>query len=155
MLSRFACLLLLCAASLSATAQTLRFYATPYRVNEGDAVQFTYVETTNTHPKSAIKSWKWDFNNDGTFDATSTTGTNISATWTATYDATKATNNTQFVLPVLQEHDLHPGAGQVPAHRLQGQWQPRPDRELHGHAAHDHHGCPRALLRGHHAAQDR
>jgi len=102
MLSRFACLLLLCAASLSATAQTLRFYATPYRVNEGDAVQFTYVETTNTYPKSAIKSWKWDFNNDGTFDATSTTGTNISATWTATYDATKATNNTQFVLPVLQ-----------------------------------------------------
>jgi len=105
MLIRFAILFLLCAASLSATAQIngpLRFYATPYRVNEGDAVQFTYLETTNTYPKSAIKSWKWDFNNDGTFDATSTTGTNISATWTATYDATKATNNTQFVLPVLQ-----------------------------------------------------
>ena len=106
MLIRFAILFLLCAASLSATAQIngpLRFYATPYRVNEGDAVQFTYLETTNTYPKSAIKSWKWDFNNDGTFDATSTTGTNISATWTATYDATKATNNTTLSVTGITE----------------------------------------------------
>jgi hypothetical protein len=103
MLSRFAILCLFCAVGLSATAQTtLRFYATPYRVNEGDAVQFTYLETTNTWPKSAIRSWKWDFNNDGTFDATSTTDTNLSATWTATYNATLATNNVQFVKPVLQ-----------------------------------------------------
>lgn len=101
MLTRLVILCLACLAVLSASAQTLRFYATPYRVNEGDAVQFTYLETTNTYPKSAIKSWKWDFNNDGTFDATSTTGTNISSTWTATYNATLATNNTQFVLPVL------------------------------------------------------
>lgn len=86
----------------SAAAQTLRFYATPYRVNEGDGVQFTYVETTNTFPRSAIKSWKWDFNNDGIIDSTSATTTNITTTWTATYDASKATNTMQYVLPVLQ-----------------------------------------------------
>ena len=43
--------LLLCLAGTcaqSTSAQTLRFLATPYRVNEGDAVQFTSFETVNS-----------------------------------------------------------------------------------------------------------
>ena len=102
--SRCALLLLLGCylVAFEASAQTLRFYATPYRVNEGDSVTFNYIETTNTYPKSAIVLWKWDFNGDGVFDASSTTLTNINATWIATYDANKATNGVQLVSPVLR-----------------------------------------------------
>ena len=35
-------------------AQTLRFYAKPYRVNSGDAVTLVYFETTNSVPRASI-----------------------------------------------------------------------------------------------------
>lgn len=57
MLTCLPVLLLLCAIGVSASAQTLRFYAVPYRVNEGDGVTFNDLETTNTYPKSAFASW--------------------------------------------------------------------------------------------------
>lgn len=84
------------------SAQTLRFYAAPYRANEGDSVTFHYLETTNTYARSAIATWSWDFNGDGIADATSMTQTNINATWIATFDANKATNGVQLVSPVLR-----------------------------------------------------
>lgn len=82
-------------------AQSLRFYAVPYRVNEGDSVRFRYVEATDTFPKSDIASWKWDFNNDGIVDATGANGAEIDATWVAALDRSQPGQAVQRVSPVL------------------------------------------------------
>jgi hypothetical protein len=79
--------------------QAVRVVATPYRVNEGDSVQFRYLEATNTFPRSAVHSFAWDFNGDGVVDLQ---GTNHSPYWTATYEPTRATNLIQWVLPRLE-----------------------------------------------------
>jgi len=86
----------LCASA----AAPIRFYASPYKVFEGDAVIFHLMETDGVTVAS-ISSWSWDFNGDGVVDASGTTGTTIDATWYATFDGTKADHGVQLVRPVL------------------------------------------------------
>ena len=67
--------------------QPLRFYARPYQVNEGDAVSFIYLETTNTVAKANIAHWDWDFDGNGTIDASGDGADGINAFWYATFDS--------------------------------------------------------------------
>jgi hypothetical protein len=98
-----------------ASAQSLRSFARPVEVFEGDAVVFTYrTDLAGIVPLSQIHSWRWDFNNDGQWDEEKTVGdpdpqtglpitaSRISTTWYATYDPNAATNNVQQVLPKLE-----------------------------------------------------
>ena len=90
-------LLALSIVATSVMAQTpLQFLARPYDVNEGDSVIFTYLPDESTVPLSSIKSWKWDFNGDGTWDeqkavSSTITADKINTTWQAVFDATKGT----------------------------------------------------------------
>ncbi len=57
----------------AAKGQSLRFFATPFEVYEGDAVVFNYLEEDRpggaaTVKLSQIVGWRWDFNGDGTWD---------------------------------------------------------------------------------------
>ncbi|MCL4785197.1 MAG: PKD domain-containing protein, partial [Verrucomicrobia bacterium] len=85
-----------------APAQTLRFYTDRYRVFEGDAVRFIYFETNNTVAKANIKSWAWDFNGDGTFDAQGTNVLQMDQTWYATQNPLRVTNNIEVIAPILR-----------------------------------------------------
>ncbi len=85
----------------SASAQSLRFYTDRYRVFEGDAVRFIYVET-NALPKSEIEEWQWDFNGDGTVDVWGTNVAEIDQTWYATINPARAVNGVEKVAPVLR-----------------------------------------------------
>lgn len=76
---------LLCATV--SLAQSLHFYARPYRVYEGDAVLFLYREDLSSIKRTNIVSFKWDFDNDGIWDFTGTTNT-LNQTWYATYRST-------------------------------------------------------------------
>jgi hypothetical protein len=79
-------------------AQSLRFYASPYRVHEGDAVRFVYFDRTNGVPgpgfipRANILSWQWEFRNSGNVDDSSSVSTNIDSTWYAVYDPAVATS---------------------------------------------------------------
>lgn len=91
-------------------AQTpLHFFARPYDVNEGDTVVFTYLGAKSTVPVTQIKSWKWDFNGDGTWDEERSveggaTAEMVNTTWRASFDATKGsgTATVRKYLPRLQ-----------------------------------------------------
>lgn len=77
-------------------AQSLHFLARPYDVDEGESVVFTYLPDDSTVALSAIKSWKWDFNGDGTWDEQKTVGGSVTAeqintSWQAVFDTTKGT----------------------------------------------------------------
>lgn len=76
-------------AGCGALAQTLRYYARPFALNEGDAVNFYYVESTNTVAKTNIAHWEWDFDGNGTIDASGDSPEGINAVWYATFDSTK------------------------------------------------------------------
>lgn len=47
--------------STDLAAQSLRFFAKPFDVKEGDAVIFTYLEGDSDIAYADIKAWKWDF----------------------------------------------------------------------------------------------
>lgn len=77
-------------------AQSPRFFARPYKVNEGDAVSFYYLEVltnsvaaSNSIPKASISSWQWDFDGNGTIDASGTGIDGLDAVWYATFDPSK------------------------------------------------------------------
>jgi hypothetical protein len=81
---------------LSAFAQSPRFYARPFNVNEGDAVSFYYVESltnaspaSNSIPRANIASWQWDFDGDGNIDASGSGPEGMDAVWYATFDPTR------------------------------------------------------------------
>ena len=88
--------------NVSTLGQTIRFYTAPYRCFSSDAVRFIYFENTNTVAKTNIATWAWDFDGNGTFDASGTNVTEMDQTWYATYDTTKATNGVQYIGPVLR-----------------------------------------------------
>lgn len=82
-----------------AHAQPLRFLARPYTGFEGDEFSFRFLDSTSTVPLASIRSWRWDFNNDGTWDQQSTVGQNgvvaddlLSTTWIAPFDASLDTD---------------------------------------------------------------
>lgn len=115
---------LLCAAT-SAHAQSLRFFARPAEVFEGDAMLFTYrTDLAGLVPPSQIVSWKWDFNDDDIWDQEKTVGevdgftglevkaSDITTTWYATFDQSLSTNGVQSVTPKL-EVTYNPGSGPV------------------------------------------
>ena len=77
----------LVAPSLAQTNFPLHFYARPYRVAEGDAVLFLYREDLSSIKRTNIVSFKWDYDNDGSWDLTGTTN-GLNQTWYATYRAT-------------------------------------------------------------------
>ena len=59
--------------TVASPAQSLRFFASPFEVYEGDAVVFNYIEADRsaglpTVKLSQITSWKWDFDGDGIWD---------------------------------------------------------------------------------------
>ncbi|MFZ4765259.1 MAG: hypothetical protein ACOYMN_09935, partial [Roseimicrobium sp.] len=114
----------------SVHAQSLRFFGRPAEVYEGDAVVFTYrTDLASYHgtpggivPLGEILSWKWDFNgdvidvndpNDPGWDEAKTVGevdgftgivtkaSDISTTWYATYDQTRANGGIQTIRPKL------------------------------------------------------
>lgn len=87
-------------AALS-SAQSLRFYTQPYRVHEGDAVLFRYLEAQSV-PLGAIAQWAWDFDGDGVVDAQGTRPDAINQTWYARFDDAQADAAGLFlVLPTL------------------------------------------------------
>ena len=116
--------LLLCAPALP--AQSLRFYASPYRVYEGDAVRFVYLDRTNgvpvpgVIPRANILSWQWDFRNSGNVDDSSSVSTNIDSTWYAVYDPTVATGGVDTYTPKLT---VNPAAMPSSSNRLL-RWRP-------------------------------
>ncbi len=111
-------------SSLPLNAQSLRFFARPAEVFEGDAVVFTYRHDTSLVPLSLIISWRWDFNGDDLWDQERTVGeidgstglpvqvSAINTTWYATYDQTLATGGIQPMTPKLQV-TYNPGTGAV------------------------------------------
>ena len=54
------------------SAQSLRFYVTPYLAHEGDAVRFIYVDKGDgsSIPATNILHWQWDFNGDNVVNVT-------------------------------------------------------------------------------------
>lgn len=68
------------------TSESIHFYARPYRVYEGDAVLFLYREDLSEIKRTNIVSFKWDYDNDGTWDFIGTTNS-LNQTWYATYRA--------------------------------------------------------------------
>lgn len=107
MLSRFTCWFVFLAVCACADAQTLRFLASPYRVKEGDAVTFQYLDQQpGTLSRTNVASWAWDFDGDGVIDAagvapTDGTPPNLNGVWYATFDRTRAVNGVFKVLPKL------------------------------------------------------
>src|SRR5258705_2174430 len=97
--------------TLSSIGQPIRFYTSPYRVFEGDAVRFVYFEQTNTIAKSNIVSWSWDFDGDGNMDTNGLTASGIDATWYAFYDPARATNGVVSYTPVLRVVSTNQGLG--------------------------------------------
>ena len=81
-----------------ANAQTLRFLASPYKVKEGDAVTFQYLDQKpGVLSRAEVAGWAWDFDGDGVIDATGVApadGTlpNLNGVWYARFDRTLATN---------------------------------------------------------------
>jgi len=95
-----------CGTGSQLVAQSLRFYATPYHANEGDAVTFTYLSTSNTIPRTSIDTWSWDFDGDGVVDAEGIrppdgSTPNLNAVWYATFDRARAVNGLYKVQPRL------------------------------------------------------
>ena len=109
--------LLLCALALP--AQTLRFYTAPYRVYEGDAIRFIYMDRTNgvavpgVIQRTNILSWQWDFNGDGVVEDSSDVSTNLDATWYAVFDALHAVNGMDTFTPRLTVSYTNPVSGGV------------------------------------------
>ncbi|MCL4180535.1 MAG: PKD domain-containing protein [Verrucomicrobia bacterium] len=97
-----ACMLVLGLASAVAQSPPLRFWTKPYRVFEGDAVRFLYLQANDVPPKSEIGYWWWDFNGDGFVDAHGSDPQEMDQTWHATLDPLNATNGVQFISPVLR-----------------------------------------------------
>ncbi len=88
-------------AASGGLAGELNFYATPYRVHNGDAVMFHYLPGKGL-PSEAIASWSWDFNGDGAVDAKGRGSSGINATWYAVYEAALAgTDGVYRVRPTL------------------------------------------------------
>ena len=104
--------------NVAASAQSLRFFASPFEVYEGDAVVFNYLEADRSLAAPTVKlsqiiGWRWDFNNDGVWDQQHNVGdpdpttglpitiAAINATWYATLDS-RAVNGVQNMQPVLQ-----------------------------------------------------
>lgn len=103
-------------------ARSLRFFAKPFRVYQGDAVVFSYLQEDKAGSPSTVRlqeitSWKWDFDgnvvnvnnvNDPGWDVKKTLGVNgvtvseINATWYASYNAAAAVNGVYSVTPRLQ-----------------------------------------------------
>ncbi|MBN8460695.1 MAG: hypothetical protein J0M04_22930 [Verrucomicrobia bacterium] len=89
------------------SAQSLRFLARPYDVQEGEAVVFSYLPEQSTVPLSSIKAWRWDFDGDVVdvnnasdpgWDQKKTVGGSVTAdqintTWTAVFNAAKGTGD--------------------------------------------------------------
>lgn len=92
-------------------SQQARFVARPYDVAEGDAVVFTYLESVSTVKFATIKSWKWDFDGDGTWEVQKSVGVGgvtaeqITTTWSsANFNTSKGsgTNDYRNYTPKLQ-----------------------------------------------------
>ena len=63
MLSGLIILILVCTASVSASAQTLRFLASPCKVKEGDAVTFQYLDQKpDVLNRTNVSGWTWTSN---------------------------------------------------------------------------------------------
>ncbi|MGO8926299.1 MAG: PKD domain-containing protein [Limisphaerales bacterium] len=98
---------LLLLAAFSSPAQSLRFYTMPYRVYEGQAILFIYLDRTNgvpvpgVIPRTNIVSWQWDYRSSGHVDDSSSVSTNIDSTWYAVFDASRATNGVDTYKPTL------------------------------------------------------
>lgn len=89
-------------------AQTaLRFLASPYRVKEGDAVTFQYLDQkTNVLNRAEVSGWAWDFDGDGTVDTSGVAATdgaypNLNGVWYAAFDRSRAIDGVYKVLPRL------------------------------------------------------
>jgi len=94
-------------AAFASPAQSLRFYAMPYQVYEGQAIRFIYLDRTNgipvpgVIPRTNILSWQWDYRNSGSVDDSSSLSTNIDSTWYAVFDSSVATNGMDTYTPKL------------------------------------------------------
>jgi hypothetical protein len=93
---RLAAASLMLLVSVASAQQPLQFLARPFDVEAGESVVFTYLPDESTVPYSQIKSWRWDFNGDGTWDVTRTVGGTVTAdqihtAWQAVFDLTKGT----------------------------------------------------------------
>lgn len=86
----------------------LSFLTRPYLVTEGSAVLFDYFDTKpRAVPLTDIASWRWDFDNDGTWDRTGTISAGINATWYAVFDEDRSTNGVMRVTSLLQVTDTN------------------------------------------------
>lgn len=96
-------LLVILAGVATSLAQQSRFVARPYDVTEGDAVVFSYLESVSPVKLSDIKSWKWDFDGDSTWEIQKTVGVagvtadQITTTWSsATFSTAKGTGTNDY-----------------------------------------------------------
>ncbi len=107
MVSRILLLILAFLANCPLNAQTLRFYAQPWRVSEGDAVTLVYLEKAGSLPRSEIGAWEWDFDGDGVYDASGVAPEDgsvpvVNGVWYATYDRNRASGGEYRVRPRLK-----------------------------------------------------
>jgi hypothetical protein len=97
----------LLAMATAARGEDLRFLAFPYKVNEGDAVTFQYLDQKpNTLNRTNIASWEWDFDGDGVIDARGQAPAdgsppNLNGVWFAKFDRNRAVAGAYRVVPRL------------------------------------------------------
>lgn len=89
------------------TAQTLRFYAQPWRVQEGDPVTLVYLEKGEALARTEIAAWEWDVDGDGIYDQSGVAPEdgslpNLNAVWYAVYDRNQAVGGQYKVKPRLR-----------------------------------------------------
>ncbi len=89
------------------TAQTLRFYAQPWRVQEGDPVTLVYLEKGGALARTEIAAWEWDVDGDGIYDQSGVAPEdgslpNLNAVWYAVYDRNQAVGGQYKVKPRLR-----------------------------------------------------
>ena len=110
---RFAAIIVFLLTAFEASAASLRFYATPYKCYEADAVRFIYVDKADgtSIPKADIVSWSWDFNGDGLDDAAGEATADIDQTWYAAYDQSLAQSSVVTYTPSLTVTYTNHGLG--------------------------------------------
>lgn len=91
------------ASIVDGASQSARFFASPWRANEGDEVRFQTIGLTNS-PTQQVLGWRWDFNGDGVTDLEGA-GLNhpegLAASWFATLDPALTRDGFQSVTPTL------------------------------------------------------
>lgn len=97
----------LIATATSARGEDLRFFASPYKVKEGDAVTFQYLDQKpNALNRTNVLRWEWDFDGDGVIDQqgeASADGSipNLNGVWYARFDRDRANAGEFRALPKL------------------------------------------------------